>query len=235
MASTGTESLSPAELEELHLRYATAASLNDDTESRRQQILGDILSRKEECVPMYPGPQGSLSDSEESVREKIAARDKDAWDSIWLAIANGQIDVVDHFLTLGFEVNSLHPFKAQYPIFVAVKASQTNMMRHLINLGAEVNCWNVLTTETNFFWESDKEKARTPLMSAAEDGNLNICKILCETAFADPMLVAPDGQTAQRLAAKKGHREIVQYLPAHRGGVYRRLRCIPYKRIINGR
>jgi hypothetical protein len=65
-------------------------------------------------------------------------------------------------------------------------------------------------------------------MIAAEQGNLNICKILCETAFADPMLIAPDGQTAQRLAARNGRKEVVQYLPAHRGGSWRRLKCTPY-------
>jgi hypothetical protein len=56
---------------------------------------------------------------------------------------------------------------------------------------------------------------------------LNICKILCETAFADPMLVAPDGQTAQRLAARNGHKEIVDYLPVNRRGAFKRIQCAP--------
>jgi hypothetical protein len=43
-----------------------------------------------------------------------------------------------------------------------------------------------------------------------------------EVYHADDSLVAPDGQIALRLAAENGHREVVDYLPARRGGGFRR-------------
>lgn len=43
-----------------------------------------------------------------------------------------------------------------------------------------------------------------------------------EEYHADDSLIAPDGQIALRLAADNGHREVVEYLPARRGGGFRR-------------
>jgi hypothetical protein len=47
-------------------------------------------------------------------------------------------------------------------------------------------------------------------------------KILMEEYHCDDSLIAPDGQIALRLAAENGHREVVDYLPARRGGGFRR-------------
>lgn len=219
-----TNRLTLEEQEELHLRIATAASLNDPN-INPERIVQDILSRHEENVPLYPGPKGSINETDQIIQQKIASNDRALWDSIFSIIEKGQIDALDHFIELGFKIDSVHPYRHQYPIFAAVRASQTNMMRHLINNHAEVDCWSA-TPPASMFSNPDMKRARTPLMAAAEQGNLNICKILCETAFADPMLVAPDGQTAQRLAARNGYKEIVLYLPANRGGVLERLKCI---------
>jgi hypothetical protein len=43
-----------------------------------------------------------------------------------------------------------------------------------------------------------------------------------EDYHCDDSLIAPDGQIALRLAAENGHREVVDYLPARRGGGFRR-------------
>jgi len=43
-----------------------------------------------------------------------------------------------------------------------------------------------------------------------------------EQYHCDDSLIAPDGQIALRLAAENGHREVVDYLPARRGGGIRR-------------
>jgi hypothetical protein len=43
-----------------------------------------------------------------------------------------------------------------------------------------------------------------------------------EVYHCDDSLIAPDGQIALRLAAENGHREVVEYLPARRGGGFRR-------------
>ena len=227
--ATGINRLTQEEEEELHLRIATARSLNDPN-INPEQIVRDILSRHDEIVPIYPGPQGSRDENDESIRQQIAKNDGRLWNSVFSIIQRGQIDALDHFIELGLDVNTPHPLRKQYPIFIAVQASQTNMMRHLINLKADVNSMSCIPLYgIGLFRENsmipDPERMRTPLMCAAENGHLNICKILCETAFSDPMLVAPDGQTAQRLAARNGHREIVQYLPANRAGALLRLKC----------
>jgi hypothetical protein len=223
---SGTHRLSASEIEELHLRLATHNSLND-TNITTEGIVSDILSGRHDPVPVYTS---TLAFPDDQIRGKIDIADPDLWDSVYKVISNGQIEAFDQFVHLGLDVNHIHPRRKQYPVFHAVKCGQTNMMRHLINLGADVNTWSatVISVVVGLprFDEPDYERSRTPLMCAAEQGNLNICKILCESAFADPMLIAPDGQTAQRLAARNGHREIVQYLPAHRGGSLLRLKCI---------
>lgn len=226
--ASGVSRLTPDELEQLHIRLATAASLGDPN-IVTETVISDILSGREEPVPLYTA-ESSSTETDAAIQQQIANGDVKLWDSVFNVVEQGQIDSLDHFIKLGFDINKPHPWRNSYPIYVAVKASQTNMMRHLINHNADVNSWSANSKSVNL-WDSatyTSERARTPLMCAAEEGNLNICKILCETAFADPILIAPDGQTAQRLAAKNGHKEIVQYLPAHRGGAWLRLKCIPF-------
>lgn len=226
--ASGVNRLTPDELEQLHIRLATAASLGDPN-IVTETVISNILSGREEPVPLYTSESAS-PETDAVIHEQIANGEVKLWDSVFNVVEQGQIDTLDHFIKLGFDINKPHPLRNSYPIYVAVKASQTNMMRHLINYNADVNSWsaipNVISSWNSPYYTS--ERARTPLMCAAEQGNLNICKILCETAFADPMLIAPDGQTAQRLAAKNGYKEIVQYLPAHRGGAWLRLKCIPF-------
>lgn len=226
--ASGVSRLTPDELEQLHIRLATAASLGDPN-IVTETVISDILSGREQPVPLYTA-ESSSTETDTAIREQIANGDVKLWDSVFNVVEQGQLDTLDHFIKLGFDINKPHPRRNSYPIFVAVKASQTNMMRHLINQNADVNSWSAIPEGESCrkFSIYTSERARTPLMCAAEQGNLNICKILCETAFADPMLIAPDGQTAQRLAAKKGHKEIVQYLPAHRGGAWLRLKCISF-------
>ena len=225
--ASGTDRLTPSEIEELHIRLATHNSLND-TNINTEGIVSDILSGREDPVPLYTSSSGEPDDQ---IRSQIDLANPDVWDSVFKVVSDGQIEALDRFVKLGLDVNHIHPRRQQYLIFFAVKCGQTNMMRHLINLGADVNTWSAEVFSLGFsrpkYDRPDHERSRTPLMCAAEQGNLNICKILCESAFADPMLIAADGQTAQRLAARNGHREIVQYLPAHRGGSLLRLKCTP--------
>jgi ankyrin repeat protein len=236
--STGidTSRLTPSEVEELHIHLATAASLND-TNIPTESIISNILSGRDEPVPLYTAEGGSTIEQDAGIRKRIAARDGKIWASIYSVIKNGNIEALDHFVKLGLDINLPHPLLMDFPIVVAVKEGQTNMMRHLINLGADVNVWSPRPRGYGYPGKLDDrcETSRTPLMCAAEQGSLNICKILCETAFADPMLIALDGQTAQRIAARNGHKEIVEYLPAHRGGVWLRLKCISSLIVVNGR
>jgi hypothetical protein len=45
-----------------------------------------------------------------------------------------------------------------------------------------------------------------------------------EDAKADDAIIAPDGAMALRLAVQYGYREIVDYLPARRGGAWLRFK-----------
>jgi hypothetical protein len=75
-------------------------------------------------------------------------------------------------------------------------------------------------------WKWSKDKGivieRTPLQLAASLGHLPLVKLFMEVYQCDDSLIAPDGQTALRLAAENGHREVVDYLPARRGGGFLR-------------
>ncbi|KJA18961.1 hypothetical protein HYPSUDRAFT_78943 [Hypholoma sublateritium FD-334 SS-4] len=68
--------------------------------------------------------------------------------------------------------------------------------------------------------------SRTPLMPAASQGALPILKLLFDAPHrADDALVAPDGQTALRLAAAQRHAHVGACLPSRRrGGGMRRVR-----------
>jgi hypothetical protein len=68
----------------------------------------------------------------------------------------------------------------------------------------------------------DSPTERTPLQFAASIGHLPMVKLFMEVYHCDDSLIAPDGQIALRLAAENGHREVVDYLPARRGGGFRR-------------
>ena len=220
------ESLSPSELEELHIRIATENSLNErfcltNTDAAVQVF----FSEREDPVPVYTSENTT---SDDTIRSQIKRDDSEIWNSFFQSIEKGNIAALDYVINLGLDINSPHSVRKEYPIFYAIQCSKTNVMRHFINLGADVNSWSAtskLRDCGHFSSTRDMERARTPLMLAAEMGNLAVVKILCERAFADPMLVAPDGQTAQRLAARNGHKEIVMYLPAHRGGAWKRLKC----------
>ncbi|PBK68100.1 ankyrin [Armillaria solidipes] len=65
---------------------------------------------------------------------------------------------------------------------------------------------------------------RTSLMEAASTGQIAVVKLLMQEYGADDTAVAPDGQTALRLAATNKHREITGFLPARRLGTLKRIR-----------
>jgi hypothetical protein len=135
--ASGASRLSPSELEQLHIRLATAASLNDPN-ILTESIIGDILSGREDPVPLYT-TEFESTETDNAIRQQITNKDGKLWDAVFNAVEQGQIDTLDHFLKLGFDINSPHPWRNNYALYIAVKASQTNIMRHLINLDADVN------------------------------------------------------------------------------------------------
>ncbi|KAJ7594225.1 ankyrin repeat-containing domain protein [Mycena floridula] len=119
------------------------------------------------------------------------------------------------------------------PLYEAVSKQDTRMVKQLIASGADLNGWS-LAQAGNFNYgkclgHEDRLattavlETRTPLMKAAEMGNLALVKLLVELE-ADDSLVAGDGQTALRLAANARHREIVAFLPGRRSGALKRIK-----------
>jgi len=108
------------------------------------------------------------------------------------------------------------------PLLVAIEAGNQGAVDLLMRFGASVNDYGTVERNDDRVWGKESHIYRTPLQFAAEKGNLVLVKLLLETYHADDAQVAPDGQLALRLAAANGHREIVDYLPARRGGGWRR-------------
>jgi hypothetical protein len=112
------------------------------------------------------------------------------------------------------------------PLLAAIKAGNVRTVQQLMDFDANVNAFGIVCGLSPLRWGGSKDDTpsvfRSPLMVAAETGNLVIVKLLVECYGADDALVAPDGELALRLAASNGHREIVKYLPTRRSGGWRR-------------
>ncbi|KXJ86635.1 ankyrin repeat-containing domain protein, partial [Microdochium bolleyi] len=118
------------------------------------------------------------------------------------------------------------------PLILAIHTGNANMVRCLLQLGAQVNALaaygddgDAATRHGRLYMRSQSERPyplRTALQVAAFEGNMVLVKLLMTEFGADDSIIAPDGQHALRLAAEKGHREIVAYLPSRRGGEFRR-------------
>ncbi|KAK3311205.1 uncharacterized protein B0T15DRAFT_548513 [Chaetomium strumarium] len=129
--------------------------------------------------------------------------------SFFSAISSRNIEAVTLLVQRGLVSpdvpDSLTPGRT--PLITAVEAGDGAMVCTLVGLGAHVDGWG----------------QRTALMVAAARGNLALVRLLREDFGADDAAIAPDdGQLALRLAAEAGHRDVVEYLPARRGGAWRR-------------
>src|SRR5213083_781971 len=105
VTATGTDRLTPSEIEDLHIRLATAYSLND-TNIGTESIVSNILAGREDPVPLYTT---ATEQTQDEIRQKISKNDPNVWDSIVSVIEHGQIEALDHFIKLGLNVNSVHP------------------------------------------------------------------------------------------------------------------------------
>ncbi|KAL7806668.1 ankyrin repeat-containing domain protein [Trichoderma aethiopicum] len=140
----------------------------------------------------------------------------DGISNLFKAIANKQVDQVSKLITAGLVSADTQNNKGETPLIAAVTNNDATMRRTLVSLGATVNGYGT------YCEDNPRSKAqRTPLQVAAAQGKLGIVGIL-RNLGADDSLVAPDGAIALRLAAENGHREVVEYLPARRGGAWKR-------------
>ncbi|KAH7129945.1 hypothetical protein B0J13DRAFT_563575 [Dactylonectria estremocensis] len=148
--------------------------------------------------------------------------ENDIVNSFFASIEAGRDDVVADFVSRGLvspDVTSQH---GETPLLAAVRVGKTPMVSRLVALGATVNAFGVSKIANDTGAGQSSYPHRTPLQLAAETGHLALVKVLMEDYGADDGLVAPDGAIALRLAAMNGHRDVVQYLPARRGGAWLR-------------
>ncbi|EPE10874.1 ankyrin repeat-containing protein [Ophiostoma piceae UAMH 11346] len=127
------------------------------------------------------------------------------------------------------------PWAGATPLLAAIDMCRVDMVKLLLSLGADPNALarppNLRPLSGPKYQRGVDNKyerlvRRTPLMLAASLGNFVVCKLLLQDYHADDAIVAPDGQIALRLAAQARHRDIVELLPARRGGSLQRLGAI---------
>lgn len=140
-------------------------------------------------------------------------------------ISAGNEEGVRAMISNGLVSANTTTWRGETPLLAAIR-NHTNtggMVRRLLQLGAAVDEYGNAYKPQLFRGEHfSHPEVRTPLQHAAALGDLTTVKILKEEFGADDSLVAPDGEIALRLAAKNGHRDVVAYLPAIRGGASKR-------------
>jgi len=154
-------------------------------------------------APLLAGLPGFTTSAQRTQRQLI--------DSFFTAIRSKNTELVTAFIHAGILSPDIPDQAGTTPLTAAVDAGNPTMVCTLINLGAQVDLYG-----------SWRGVSRTPLQVAAATGHLALVKLLLHDFGADDALVAPDGQLALRLAADGGYREVVEVLPARRGGEWQR-------------
>ncbi|KAK3372681.1 hypothetical protein B0H63DRAFT_485461 [Podospora didyma] len=131
--------------------------------------------------------------------------------AFFTAIGSKNVELVTLMIRRGLVSPDVTAMDGCTPLISAVLAGNGAMVCTLVGLGASVNGYG-----------SYESCERTPLMVAASRGNLALVRLLMDDFKADDGIIAPDGQLALRLAADRGHRDVVAFLPARRGGAWRR-------------
>jgi len=144
--------------------------------------------------------------------------------ALFTAVRAKNTELVTVLVSRGFVSPDCTDSTGRTPLYAAVDAGNGQMVCTLVGLGAQVDAFSfgaVVPGATRGALAASLGQ-RTPLMLAAQNGNLALVRLLVDDFGADDALVAPDGQLALRLAADAGHRDVVAFLPARRGGAFRR-------------
>lgn len=147
--------------------------------------------------------------------------------SFFAAVGARNAEAVALLVARGLVSPDVRDATGRTPLIAAVEAGDNGtLVRLLAGLGAGVDTIGTSTSTSagpSSGAAGGQSALRTPLMVAAARGRLPLVRLLVEELGADDGIVAPgDGQLALRLAAEAGHREVVDYLPARRGGAWRR-------------
>lgn len=161
----------------------------------------------------------SLSSTKESWQSaRIDAHDlqADIVAALFASISSSDTVAATHLIHKGLISPDCPKATGETPLLASIRARSAPTARALLLHGADPD----LVGKPG----PDHSAERTPLMLAAATGQLAIVRMLLGDFGADDAAVGPRGDTALRLAAEAGHRDVVRYLPTRRGGAWRRLR-----------
>ncbi|KAF2651399.1 ankyrin [Lophiostoma macrostomum CBS 122681] len=177
-------------------------------------------------IDEYPSPQIPVYRRNEEVSE-TDRRSQDIVRMFFDALTTKKDEIVAVMIESGIVTTETTNQYGRTPLLAAIEAGNIRTVQQLMDFDANVNALGIMRGMPPPYYSSRKKQKRditwrTPLMVAAEKGNLTIVKLLMETYGADDSMIAPDGELALRIASSNGHREIVNYLPLRRGGGFRR-------------
>lgn len=121
-------------------------------------------------------------------------------DDLFGAILKGDMPALDDALARGANVNARGPGKMT-PLFFAVQAGNADAARRLLDKGADVDARN--------------ESGITPLLFASFGGQAEVARLLLNRG-ADTS-VRFGGESAEQVATRRGHSEVVRLLRQHDG------------------
>ncbi|KAF2271306.1 ankyrin [Westerdykella ornata] len=185
------------------------------------KILRESLRKAAADLPLplltYPpsNPDSSSTNREINLQQEIIT-------SFFLALSNKNIPLTSAFLSSGLVSAESTDNHGCTPLLAAISTENVAVVKLLLDAGANVNRFS---PKKKKLLHEKYPPLRTPLMHACTLGSLPVARILLSEYAADDALVAPDGETALHLAAKRRHREIVAFLPMRRAGGWKRWKC----------
>lgn len=162
----------------------------------------------------------SNTESWESATDDAHALQADIITALFSSISAKDTAAVTHLISQGLISPDCPRPNSETPLLASIRVHSAPTARALLTLGADPNIVGNAAPDHGSVCVVE----RTPLMLAAATGQLAIVRMLVGEFGADDAVVGPKGETALRLAGEAGHRDVVRYLPARRGGAWRRLR-----------
>jgi hypothetical protein len=189
----------------------------------------NLTTKIQELKRLFEEESGTLPIRDAAVELEGSSIGWDILSSYFSALENKGDELVALFIEKGLVMADTKDGHGTTPLLAAIKAGNMKMCQELLDFGANIDEFGILphggSKGLARYWcqcQKPENSPRTPLMFAAETGNLTLVKLFMEVYDANDALIATDGQVALRLAAINGHREIVNFLPVQRGGGWRR-------------
>ncbi|OAX82450.1 hypothetical protein ACJ72_03200 [Emergomyces africanus] len=143
---------------------------------------------------------------------------------LFSSISTGNNETISWLISQNLITPNTLDTNGKSPLLAAVESRSMRTIQELVDLGADPDAYAIAEFRPLPFGRASIR--RTPLQFAAELGNLPLVKMFIETYECDDSKIAPDGELALRLAAKNGHRHVVEYLPVRRGGGWKRWKTV---------